>query len=116
MSTSTAPVQERTATTTWKTDPIHSSAQFKVKHMMISNVKGEFGAITGSLQFDSNDPTKSKVEASIDAATITTGDTQRDAHLKSPDFFDAEKFPTFSLPVDPCLEGTAKMNLPWPEI
>ena len=96
MSTSTAPVQERTATTTWKADPIHSSAQFKVKHMMISNVKGEFGAITGSLQFDSNDPTKSKVEASIDAATITTGDTQRDAHLKSPDFFDAEKFPTLA--------------------
>src|SRR4029077_18519065 len=96
MSNSTAPVQGRTATTTWKAAPIHSRARFKVKHMMTSNVKGEFGAITGSLQLDSNAPTKSKVEASIDAATITTGDTQRDAHLKSPDFFDAEKFPTLA--------------------
>ena len=104
MSSSTAPVQEITATTTWKADPIHSSAQFKVKHMMISNVKGEFGAITGSLQLDSNDPTKSKVEASIDAATITTGDAQRDAHLKSPGLLRRGEVSRLSLPVDPRLE------------
>jgi polyisoprenoid-binding protein YceI len=96
MSPSTAPVQETTATTTWKTDPVHSSAQFKVKPMMISNVKGEFGPITGSLQFDNSNLANSKVEASIDAATITTGDAQRDAHLKSPDFFDVDKFPALA--------------------
>lgn len=84
------------ATTTWKIDPVHSNAHFKVKHMMISNVKGEFTAITGSLNYDSQDVSKSYVEASIDSSTIKTGDPQRDAHLKSADFFDAEKYPTLT--------------------
>ena len=82
--------------TTWKIDPVHSNAQFKVKHMMISNVKGEFTNISGVLVLDSEDITKSRIEASIDAATINTHEAQRDAHLKSADFFDAEKFPTLS--------------------
>ena len=56
-------------------------------------MKGEFGATTGSLQFDNSNLANSKVEASIDAATITTGDAQRDAHRKSPDLFDVDKFP-----------------------
>lgn len=81
-------------TTTWKIDPVHSIAEFRVKHMMISNVRGQFTGVTGTLTFDPSDPTKSHVEASIDAATIDTRDPQRDAHLKSPDFFDTEKFPT----------------------
>ncbi len=85
-----------TAVTTWNIDPVHSSAQFKVKHLMISNVKGEFGGIAGILKHDGSDVTKSSVEASINVSTITTGDVQRDAHLKSPDFFDAEKFPTLT--------------------
>jgi polyisoprenoid-binding protein YceI len=88
--------QITTATTTWNIDPVHSNAQFKVKHMMISNVKGEFTAVSGSLTLDSADITKSRVEASIDATTINTRDPQRDAHLKSPDFFDVEKFPTLA--------------------
>lgn len=92
---STAAMQEVTATT-WKIDSVHSSAQFKVKHMMISNVKGEFGAISGWLHLDSAQLANSQVEASIDAATINTGDAQRDGHLKSPDFFDVEKFPVLS--------------------
>ena len=86
----------RTATTTWKIDPVHSVAEFKVKHMMISNVKGQFTGITGVLSLDETDLLKSHVEASIDAASINTRDPQRDAHLKSADFFDAEKFPTLS--------------------
>ena len=82
--------------TTWKLDPAHSSAEFKVKHMMISNVKGTFSGLSGTLQLDETDRTHSTVEASIDVTTISTGDAQRDGHLKSGDFFDAETFPTIT--------------------
>ncbi len=84
----------QTSTTTWNIDPVHSVAEFKVKHMMISNVKGQFPKVTGSLTLDESDPTESRVEASIEAASIETRDAQRDAHLKSADFFDVEKYPT----------------------
>ncbi len=86
----------QTSTTTWNLDPAHSSAEFKVKHMMISNVKGHFSKITGALILDSSDITKSRVEAAIDATSLQTRDDQRDAHLKSADFFDVEKFPTLT--------------------
>jgi polyisoprenoid-binding protein YceI len=82
------------ATTTWNIDPAHSAAEFKVKHMMISNVKGSFSGLSGKLIEHASDSTLSYVEASIPVATVSTGDPQRDAHLKSADFFDAEKFPT----------------------
>ena len=91
--TLTAP---HTATSTWKLDPVHSAAGFKVKHMMISNVKGQFTGISGALDLNEDDIANSRVEASIDAASISTGDAQRDAHLKSADFFDVEKFPKLS--------------------
>src|SRR5215467_9345626 len=90
MPTLTAP---QTAVTTWNIDPVHSVAEFKVKHMMISNVKGQFTGVSGKLTLDS-DLTQSGIEATIDAASISTGDPQRDGHLKSADFFDVEKFPT----------------------
>lgn len=93
MSTAVSP---EVATTTWNIDPAHSAAQFKVRHMMISNVKGEFSQIKGQLQLDGTDITQSRVEASIDAATINTRDPQRDAHLISSDFLDVENFPTLS--------------------
>jgi polyisoprenoid-binding protein YceI len=93
MSTLAAP---QTSTTTWNIDPVHSVAEFKVKHMMISNVKGQFPKVTGALTRDESDLTNSRVEASIEAASIETRDPQRDAHLKSPDFFDVEKFPALS--------------------
>jgi polyisoprenoid-binding protein YceI len=64
--------------------------------MMISNVKGEFNAVTGALKLDGTDITKSRIEASIDAATINTRDAQRDAHLKSADFLDVDKFPVLT--------------------
>jgi len=86
----------QTATTTWNIDPIHSTAEFKVKHMMISNVKGQFTGVSGVLSLDETDLTKSRVEATIDAASINTRDAQRNGHLKSADFFDVEKFPTLS--------------------
>lgn len=82
--------------TTWTIDPAHSSAQFKVKHMMISNVKGEFAGLTGSLELDKEDVTRSRVEASIDAATLNSRDSQRDSHLKGADFLDVEQFPTLT--------------------
>ena len=82
--------------TTWKLDPAHSHAEFKVKHMMISNVKGSFTGLSGTLTENTTDATLSIVEASIDVATVNTGDAQRDAHLKSADFFDAEKYPTMT--------------------
>jgi len=82
--------------TTWSIDPAHSIAEFKVKHMMISNVKGHFPKITGSLTIDEAGHTNSRVEATIDAASIETRDAQRDAHLKSEDFFHVEKFPALT--------------------
>jgi len=91
MTTLTAP---QTAVTTWNIDPAHSVAEFKVKHMMISNVKGQFTGVSGKLSLDGRDLTQSRIEATIDAASISTGDVQRDAHLKSADFFDSEKVPT----------------------
>ena len=84
------------ATTTWKLDPAHSSAEFKVKHMMISNVKGSFSGLSGTLTEHATDKTLSSIEASIDINSISTGDVQRDAHLKSADFFEAEKYPTMT--------------------
>ncbi len=82
-----------TPVVTWKLDPAHSSADFKIKHMMISNVKGSFSGLTGTLVENTANPNQSTVEASIDIATINTGDPQRDGHLKSADFFDVEKYP-----------------------
>ncbi len=83
-------------TTTWNLDAAHCVAEFKVKHMMISNVKGHFTGISGVLNLDESDVTKSSIAATIDATTISTGEAQRDGHLKSPDFFDVAQFPTLS--------------------
>jgi polyisoprenoid-binding protein YceI len=83
-------------TSTWKIDPAHSSADFTVKHMGITNVHGHFGGVTGTVTLDQKDVTKSSVTATIDTTTVDTGNTQRDGHLKSPDFFDVAKFPTMT--------------------
>src|SRR5208283_1772281 len=83
-------------TTTWNIDPAHSAAEFKVKHMMISNVKGSFSGLSGVLIEHATDSTLSYVEASVPVATVSTGDAQRDGHLKSADFFDADKYPTLN--------------------
>lgn len=93
---------------TWTIDPAHSSAQFVVRHMMVSNVRGEFAKLTGTVEFDPNDVTRSKVEATIDVATISTREPKRDEHLKSADFFDVSKYPTIvfrSKSVDKSGEG-----------
>lgn len=85
-----------TETSTWNIDPVHSTAQFKVKHMMISNVKGEFTKITGRLELNESNITESHVEAFIDATTINTREPDRDTHLKSAEFLDVAKFPNLS--------------------
>jgi polyisoprenoid-binding protein YceI len=94
MSNTTTAVLPQTSTTIWNIDPAHSMAEFKVKHMMIANVKGQFSKVSGALFLDEADLANSRVEATIEAASIHTRDEQRDAHLKSADFFDVEKFPT----------------------
>src|SRR5450759_4087604 len=81
---------------TYQIDTAHSSAQFKVRHMMIANVRGEFDKVSGTVNFDPANPSASSVEASIDATTISTRDEQRDGHLKSPDFMDVEKYPVIT--------------------
>ena len=80
-------------TSTWDIDPVHSTVEFKVKHMMIANVRGHFSKVSGVLTRDESDVTKSTVEASIEAASIDTRDDQRDAHLRSADFLDVENHP-----------------------
>lgn len=85
-----------TATTTWNLDAAHSVAEFKVKHMMISNVKGTFSGLSGVLTEHATDSSLSSIEASIPVETISTCDVQRDGHLKSPEFFDAGTYPTMT--------------------
>ena len=81
---------------TWTLDPDHTAAQFKVRHLMISNVKGVFEKISGTLNLDDKDVTKSKVDVVIDIASINTNIKKRDDHLRSADFFDAAKFPSMT--------------------
>src|SRR5437868_2082931 len=80
----------------WKIDPAHSAAQFSVKHMMISTVRGEFGKVSGTVNLDDKDATKSTVDVQVDVSSINTREPKRDQHLQSPDFFDVAKFPTMT--------------------
>ena len=81
---------------TWQIDPAHSAAQFTIRHMMISNVKGDFGKMSGTVQYDPADVTKTGIDATIDAASINTRVEGRDKDLRSPNFFDVEKYPTLT--------------------
>ena len=81
---------------TYTIDPVHSSLGFKVKHMMVSDVKGEFQGFSGTITLDPKNIENSSVDVTIDAATISTRNEKRDGHLKSADFFDVEKFPTLT--------------------
>jgi polyisoprenoid-binding protein YceI len=93
---STSATVPQGSVTTWNIDPVHSVVEFKVKHMMISNVKGQFAQVSGTLKFDEARPENSSAEATIEVASINTRDAQRDGHLKSADFFDAEKYPSIT--------------------
>lgn len=83
-------------TSTWKIDPMHSAADFSVKHMGISNVHGHFGGVNGTLTLDEKDLTKSSVSATIDTTTVDTGVAPRDGDLKGPHFFDVAQYPTMT--------------------
>jgi polyisoprenoid-binding protein YceI len=95
MTTPTTASATRTATT-WTIDPAHSVVELAVKHMMFSTVKGRFPKVAGTIVLDESDQTASSVVAEIEAASIDTGEPNRDAHLRSADFLDAETFPTIS--------------------
>ena len=83
-------------TTTWNIDPVHTTVEFKIRHMMIANVKGHFKLASGVINVDESDITRSNVEASIDAASIDTREPDRDTHLRSAEFLEVEKFPTLT--------------------
>jgi polyisoprenoid-binding protein YceI len=80
----------------WEIDSTHSSAQFAVRHLMVSTVRGGFGKVSGTVTLEESDPTKSAIEATIDTTSIDTRIAKRDDHLKSPDFFDVAKYPTIT--------------------
>lgn len=81
---------------TWKIDGAHTSANFSVRHMMVTTVRGNFDDVSGAIEFDPANPAAASVEANINAASINTGVNDRDNHLRSGDFFDVAQFPTIT--------------------
>ena len=97
----------------WRIDPLHSSAQFSVRHMMISTVRGQFGGVKGMVTYDASHPAASSVEATIDCSTVNTGEAKRDSDLKSAEFFDVAKYPVMkfqSKRVEPQSAGRLKVS------
>jgi polyisoprenoid-binding protein YceI len=88
------------ATSTWQLDPTHSSVEFSVKHMMMTTVRGRFKQFRGTLAADETHPQGCCVDLEIDVASIDTGSPDRDGHLRSADFFDADRYPTISFHSD----------------
>jgi polyisoprenoid-binding protein YceI len=80
----------------WEIDPAHTSAQFGIRHLMVSTVRGDFRKVTGTVNLNEQDVTKSTIDATIDVSSINTGIEKRDEHLRGPDFFDAVKYPTMT--------------------
>jgi polyisoprenoid-binding protein YceI len=81
---------------TWQIDPPHASAQFSVKHLGVSTVRGAFTKVSGTVQYDPNNPGKTSIQITIDAASVDTRVEMRDKDLRSPNFFDVEKYPTIT--------------------
>lgn len=112
MSTTAATTTPSTQTTTWAIDPAHTHAGFAVRHLMISTVRGRFTEVSGAVV--SPDPTtgQGRVDLTINVASIDTREPQRDAHLRSADFFDADQHPTItfrSTRTEPGAEGTFRL-------
>jgi polyisoprenoid-binding protein YceI len=97
----------------WQIDRAHSAAQFAVRHLMVSTVRGHFGKLTGTVNYDPKNPTAASLQAEVEVASIDTREPKRDADLKGPNFFDAEKFPTMtfkSTKVESAGAGRLKMT------
>ena len=97
----------------WRIDPLHSSVQFSVRHMMISTVRGQFAGVKGQVVYDPANPGKSSVEATIDSSTVNTGEPKRDTDLKTPEFFDVKQYPVMkfkSTGVDVAAGGKLKVT------
>lgn len=104
------PTTQAATTTRWNIDPSHTSVTFSVRHMMITNVRGEFQKVSGTVVYDPANVEATRIEANLEAASINTRDPQRDTHLKSPDFLDVEKFPTIGF-VSKSVKRTGKDQL-----
>lgn len=98
-------------TSTWSIDPNHSSVQFQVRHMGVSNVHGSLTGVTGTIVLNDADITKSTVEATIDTTTVWTGVAARDKDLKSPHFFDIEKYPRITFKSTSLSQSNGKLQL-----
>ena len=98
------------ATNKWALDPSHSELQFKVKHLMITNVTGQFNVINSTVETEGDDFSNAKISFTADAASINTGSEQRDGHLKSPDFFDTENYPNITFVSDNYNAATGKVD------
>jgi len=98
-------------TSTWAIDPAHSSVNFQVRHLGVSNVHGSLGGVKGTLNYDEKEIAKSSVEATIDATTVSTGVDARDKHLKSPDFFEVDKYPTITFKSTSLTNAGGKLKL-----
>lgn len=98
-------------TSTWTIDPAHSSINFEVRHMGVSNVHGAIGGVKGTVLYDEKDITKSSVQSTADTTTVATGVEARDKHLKSADFFDVEKFPTLTFKSTSLSNAGGKLTL-----
>ena len=96
MATATQTATQAAGVTTWKIDPGHSHVEFAVKHLMISTVRGRFSDVSGEIRLDEHDFEDSTVDVTINVASVDTREPQRDAHLRSADFFDVERFPTMT--------------------
>lgn len=98
------------ATNKWALDPSHSELQFKVKHLMITNVTGQFNVINSTVETEGDDFSNAKISFTADATSINTGSEQRDGHLKSPDFFDTENYPNITFVSDSYNAATGKLD------
>src|SRR5271155_814905 len=96
MNTTVTATSQSTKPTQWQIDSAHSAAHFSVRHLMISNVRGEFSKLSGNVVLNPDDLTRSTVEASLETASATAGEPQRDEHLRSADFLDVTNHPTMA--------------------